>query len=74
MAAGRNEVRWSALSDKLQSSAGLSSPLLSTSLQLGPPLLSVSAPLAPSHTPCACSLSPQCMSVAWIVASVFEQL
>ena len=43
-AAGRNEVRWSALSDKLQSSAGLSSPLLSTSLQLGPPLLSVSAP------------------------------
>lgn len=44
VAAGRNEVRWSALSDKLLSNAGLSPPLRSTSLQLGPPLLSVSAP------------------------------
>ena len=43
MAAGRNEVRWSALSDKLLSNAGLSAPLRSTSVQLGPPPLSVSA-------------------------------
>ena len=43
MAAGRNEVRWSALSGKLLSNAGLSAPLRSTSVQLGPPPLSVSA-------------------------------
>lgn len=43
VAAGRNEVRWSALSDELLSSASLSAPLWSTSVQLGPLPLPVSA-------------------------------
>lgn len=40
--AGRNDVRWLALRDKLLSNAGLSSSLPVTCAQLGPPLLSVS--------------------------------
>lgn len=59
--AGRNDVRWSALSDKILSNAGLSSSLLVTCAQLRPPLLSVSlsSPLPyPSHIPHACFFLP----------------
>lgn len=73
--AGRNDVRWSVLSDKLLSNDGLSSSLLVTYAQLGPPLLpvSLSPPLPyPLHMPHACFFSPQCISVVWIVVSVLE--
>lgn len=67
-------MRWSALSDKLLSNAGLSCSLLVTSPQLEPPLLSsVCLSLLPlSYIPHECSFSLQCMSVVWIVVSVFE--
>lgn len=47
--AGGSTVRWSALSNKLLSSAGPSPSLRSTSPRLGPPLLSVC--LSPHPTP-----------------------
>lgn len=47
--AGGNNVRWSALSHKLGSNAGLTSSLLSTSPRLGPPLLPIC--LSPYPTP-----------------------
>lgn len=60
--AGRDEVKWSALNDKLLSTARLGSCLLSTSSQLGPPLPSVclcpAAPRAPSHSHHMRVLSP----------------
>lgn len=47
--AGGSIVRWSALSNKLLSSAGPSPSLRSTSPRLGPPLLSVCLSVSPPH-------------------------